>query len=328
VTQEQVPCSNCRSTGQVFREKDRCKKCKGECVTEEKKVLEVYIPRGSKEGDKIVLEGEADEQPGSETGDIVFILEEKEHDVFTRVGSDLSATLKVSLVESLTGFSRVVVKHLDGRGIQLTHPVGEVLKPGQVLKIAGEGMPHKKGEGKGDLYLIVEIEFPEDGWKPDVEAIRAALPASKQEPIAGEPVDEHEYIRNASLEDVSCPIALLDEQELTIERSSEETTPLGKTRGMRTTTRRVALSVRSSSSPIVFSIIPLAWCCWAVGISPFSSHWVSLHFFFRWRMGIRLLGFGSVPALVWHTFFLSRRCVAIQCKSYVFHVGLDIVWGH
>lgn len=202
VTQEQVPCSNCRMTGHVFREKDRCRKCKGACVTEEKKVLEVYIPRGSKEGDKIVLEGEADEQPGYETGDIVFILQEKEHEVLTRVGPDLSATIKIGLLESLTGFSRVVVKHLDGRGIQLTHPVGEFLRNGQVLKITGEGMPHKKGEGKGDLYLVVEIVFPEKGWTPDVEAIKAALPDYKPESITGEPVDEHDYIREANLEEI------------------------------------------------------------------------------------------------------------------------------
>lgn len=189
----------------VFRDKDRCKKCKGTCVQEEKKVLEVYIPRGSKEGDKIVLEGEADEQPGFETGDIVFILEEKDHEVFTRVGADLSATLKVDLVESLTGFSKVVLKHLDGRGIQLTHPVGEFLKSGQVLKIPGEGMPHKKGEGKGDLYLVVSIEFPEKGWKPDVEAIRNVLPPPSHPKIDADVIDEHDYVRNASLQDVSNP---------------------------------------------------------------------------------------------------------------------------
>lgn len=203
VTNENVPCGNCRSTGQVFRDKDRCRKCKGECLTEEKKVLEVYIPRGSKEGDKIVLEGEADEQPGFETGDIVFILEEKEHEVFTRVGSDLMATLKVDLVESLTGFTRVVLKHLDGRAIQLTHPVGEILKPGQTLKLPGEGMPHKKGDGKGDLYLNVQIVFPESGWKPEVAAIRKVLPAAKPEVIIGDPIDELDYVRDASPEEVS-----------------------------------------------------------------------------------------------------------------------------
>ena len=48
VTQDEVECGNCKGIGEVFREKDKCKKCKGERVLEERKMLEVYIPRGSK----------------------------------------------------------------------------------------------------------------------------------------------------------------------------------------------------------------------------------------------------------------------------------------
>ena len=48
VTQETVMCSSCKGTGSIYKEKDRCKKCKGERVTEARKVLEIYIPRGSK----------------------------------------------------------------------------------------------------------------------------------------------------------------------------------------------------------------------------------------------------------------------------------------
>lgn len=48
VTQETVVCSSCKAAGKVFKEKDRCKKCKGERVTVEKKALEIYIPPGSK----------------------------------------------------------------------------------------------------------------------------------------------------------------------------------------------------------------------------------------------------------------------------------------
>jgi DnaJ homolog subfamily A member 2 len=48
VTQETMPCSSCKGTGKVFKDKEKCKKCKGERVTEEKKALELYIPRGSR----------------------------------------------------------------------------------------------------------------------------------------------------------------------------------------------------------------------------------------------------------------------------------------
>lgn len=48
VAQETVVCDSCKGTGSIFKEKDRCKKCKGNKVTEERKVLEIYIPRGSR----------------------------------------------------------------------------------------------------------------------------------------------------------------------------------------------------------------------------------------------------------------------------------------
>ncbi|PWW79630.1 DnaJ-domain-containing protein [Tuber magnatum] len=201
VTQENVICVPCKGSGDVFREKDRCKKCKGHCVIEEKKVLEIYIPRGSKEGDKIVLQGEADEAPDHETGDIIFLLEEKDHNVFSRAGADLMAPLHVSLAEALTGFSRVVLKHLDGRGIQITHPKGKILRPRQALRVEGEGMPHKKGDGKGDLFLIVDIEFPKDGWIPDVNGIRKVLPEWTGEQVQVEQVDDVTFDPEGDIED-------------------------------------------------------------------------------------------------------------------------------
>lgn len=172
-------------------------------MVEEKKVLEVYIPRGSKEGDKIVLQGEADEAPDHETGDIIFLLEEKDHEVFSRAGADLTAPLRVSLAEALTGFSRVVLKHLDGRGIQITHPKGKILRPGQVLKVESEGMPLKKGDGKGDLFLIVDIEFPIDGWVPDVNGIRKLLPEWAGEEVQAEQVDDVTFDPEGDIDDVS-----------------------------------------------------------------------------------------------------------------------------
>jgi DnaJ family protein A protein 2 len=205
VTQEQIVCDTCSGSGKVFKEKERCKKCKGKRTTSDRKVLEIYIPRGAQEGERIVLEGEADQVPDQIPGDIVFTLEEQEHEVFQRRGHDLLAELKITLAESLCGFSRVVLKHLDGRGIQVTHPRGKVLKPGQVLKVEGEGMPMKRSDGKGDLFLVVTVDFPEDGWLDDEksETLLKVLPKSPA-PIEGvTEVDDVELETGASLDDVS-----------------------------------------------------------------------------------------------------------------------------
>lgn len=185
VTQQTVPCTTCHGRGSFYQEKDKCKKCKGVRTVKQKKILELYVPRGSREGEHIVLAGEADQDPDdSEPGDIIFELVEEDHKTFNRAGSDLQAEIQISLAEALTGFNRVVLRHLDGRGLQLNvqQPEGKVLRPEEILKIRGEGMPIKRSDAKGDLYLTLKINFPTDGWLKDqaaLERVRAVLPTGE-----------------------------------------------------------------------------------------------------------------------------------------------------
>ncbi|KAK3116225.1 DnaJ-like protein xdj1, partial [Teratosphaeriaceae sp. CCFEE 6253] len=120
------------------------------------------------------------------------------------------APLEILLVEALTGFNRVVLTHLDGRGIQLhvQQPQGQVLRPDEILKIPGEGMPLKRADTKGDLYLTLNVKFPEDGWLKDqaaVDRVKAVLPQA--EPLSYKPgetpevVDEVDFITVDNLED-------------------------------------------------------------------------------------------------------------------------------
>ncbi|EPE04273.1 hypothetical protein F503_01277 [Ophiostoma piceae UAMH 11346] len=202
IRQEVVPCDNCEGSGMHYKEKDRCKKCKGKRTTEETKALEIYIPRGSQQGERIVLEGEADQLPDQIPGDIVFTLVEEPHEIFSRAGDDLTAELDITLAEALTGFSRVVLKHLDGRGIHIDHPRGKILHPGEFLKVVGEGMPRKRGDDKGDLYLHVKIQFPEPSWLPGDEsydALQKLLPPPNPA-ISTDEVDEVEYEADADIE--------------------------------------------------------------------------------------------------------------------------------
>lgn len=159
-----------------------------------------------RDGDVLRLDGEADQVPGQEPGDIVFTLEqEEEHRVFERKGADLLAQIEVTLAEALCGFSRVVLKHLDGRGIQIQHPqpAARVLNPDQVIKIPGEGMPHKKSDLKGDLYLTVKINFPDYAWLEKTQAfskLKDILP-KPEKAIEAEEVDDVQYEETADIDD-------------------------------------------------------------------------------------------------------------------------------
>lgn len=152
-----------------------------------------------------MLEGEADQLPDQEPGSIIFSLVETEHSTFRRAGPDLSADVHINLSEALCGFSRVLIKHLDGRGIHVKHPQksnGDPLNPKSVIKVPGEGMPYKKSELRGDLYLVVSVDFPDAAWlKQDrrIEKLRELLP-KPTEPISAETVDEVDYEEVTNME--------------------------------------------------------------------------------------------------------------------------------
>ena len=151
------------------------------------------------------MQGEADQIPDQEPGNIIFSLVQTEHEIFKRAGADLQAEIEVTLAEAICGFSRVVVKHLDGRGIHIKHPqqARRAIEPGQVLKIEGEGMPYKKSDSKGDLYLTIKIKFPDSDWLQDnqtIEKLRQLLPKPGK-PIPTDLIDEVVYDECGNLED-------------------------------------------------------------------------------------------------------------------------------
>jgi len=170
VQQIQQPCSVCDRTGEKIKDKDRCKKCHGKKVIRERKILECNISPGMKDGQKIKFDKEGDQSPGIEPGDIIIVLDEKEHQLFKRNGSDLHMKMNIELADALCGFTRLV-KTLDKetRHIKIVSPPGEVIHPKKPMCVEDEGMPlYTKNYVKGRLIITFEITFPKNGWlKPN-----------------------------------------------------------------------------------------------------------------------------------------------------------------
>eukprot|EP00897_Mesotaenium_endlicherianum_P000591 jgi/Mesen1/10532/ME000083S10039 len=163
IQQMQHVCPDCRGTGETISEKDKCPQCKGNKVAQEKKLLEVHVEKGMQHGQKITFAGEADEAPDTVTGDIVFVLQQKEHARFKRKGDDLFMEHTLSLTEALCGF-QFPVEHLDKRQLLVKSAPGEIVKPKQFKAINDEGMPHyQRPFMKGRLYIQFHVEFPESG---------------------------------------------------------------------------------------------------------------------------------------------------------------------
>nr|AKH40961.1 type I heat shock protein 40 [Artemia franciscana] len=187
VQQIQSVCHDCSGQGEVIDAKDKCKNCEGKKIIREKKILEVHVDPGMVDGQKITFSGEGDQEPGLEPGDIIIVLDEKEHAMYKRVDrSDLLTVMDLELVEALCGFQKVL-KTLDDRNLVLTCIPGENIKQDRLKCIYNEGMPHYKNPmEKGKLIIKFNVKFPDVINPALIPQLEACLPPRTEEMIPGD----------------------------------------------------------------------------------------------------------------------------------------------
>lgn len=176
IQQIQTVCSECRGQREIIDPKDRCKVCQGRKTVRDRKILEVHVDKGMTDGQKIIFSGEGDQEPELEPGDLVIVLDEKEHELFKRSGNDLIIRLNIELVEALCGFQKVI-HTLDDRDIVITVMPGEVTKHGEVKCVLNEGMPmYKNPFEKGQLIIQFLVNFPNRIPPELIPALENCLP--------------------------------------------------------------------------------------------------------------------------------------------------------
>ncbi|CAO3682798.1 unnamed protein product [Rhizopus stolonifer] len=163
IQQMQQPCGDCQATGEVINEKDRCTECRGKKIMGEKKILEVFIDKGMRDGQKITFSGEGDQAPDVIPGDIIIAIDEKPHPHFKRTGDDLIYEVKIDLLTALAG-GKFAIPHLDDRILMVTILPGEAIKPNETKVIPNEGMPAYRTHTHGHLFVKFNIEFPQPNW--------------------------------------------------------------------------------------------------------------------------------------------------------------------
>lgn len=193
VQQMQAICRECSGEGEIISEKDRCKTCNGKKTIKQKKKFEVHIDKGMQDGQKITYRGESNQEPGVESGDLIVVLQQVAHEVFSRNHDDLFMSHTINLNESLCGF-KCVTKHLDGRQLVLQQKPGEFLAPGTIRAVEKEGMPiYKNPFEKGNLYIKIDVKFPENYSlsEEQIAKLEKLLPAKPRVEIpTGDNVEE------------------------------------------------------------------------------------------------------------------------------------------
>ena len=102
--------------------------------------------------------------------DIIVIVKEAKHPVFTRKDDDLHTKMEITLRESLLGFTKTITQ-LDGHKILVTRE--GTTRPGQVIAVADEGMPKFNFPSEaGNLYIKVSVKYPEAITQHDIDLLK------------------------------------------------------------------------------------------------------------------------------------------------------------
>ncbi|CUM64119.1 uncharacterized protein PRCAT00001710001 [Priceomyces carsonii] len=173
----QTVCDVCQGTGDICDPKDRCAACKGKKTQTERKILQVHIDPGMKDGQRIVFSGEGDQEPGITPGDVIFVVDEKPNDKFTRKGNDLYYEAEIDLLTALAG-GELAFKHVSGEFIRTSIIAGEVISPGSQKVIENQGMPVYRHGGKGNLFIKFTVKFPKNHFADEekLKALESILP--------------------------------------------------------------------------------------------------------------------------------------------------------
>ncbi|TEB33384.1 DnaJ-domain-containing protein [Coprinellus micaceus] len=157
--QSQVTCQDCGGRGKVI--KRRCPHCQGNKVMDHTAHYTLEVQPGMPEGHEVVFEGEADESPDWEAGDIVLrVRSKKEQGAFRRKETSLYWKETIGIDEALLGFERNLT-HLDGRTVILKR--SGVTQPNYVQVLKGEGMPlFNRPDQHGDLFVEYNVVLPTD----------------------------------------------------------------------------------------------------------------------------------------------------------------------
>jgi molecular chaperone DnaJ len=149
-------CPECGGFGEV--PKKVCSECRGSGRLSGMRKVAVDIIPGVADNQIIKIKGigEAGER-GSQTGDLYVRIKEISHSIFRREGDDLYLKQDLKLTEALLG-KKIKIKDLSGEFFEVELPPGFNFK--EKLRVAGRGMPHLHGSGRGALYLEFDLKLP------------------------------------------------------------------------------------------------------------------------------------------------------------------------
>lgn len=151
------PCVDCKGRGLIAE--TPCEVCKGSGRAKSSRTMQVRIPAGVSDNQKIRLRGKgAPGERGGPNGDLYVVVHVDAHPVFGRKDDNLTVTVPVSFSEAALG-GEIKVPTLGGPAVTLKLPAGT--PNGRTMRARGKGAVRKDGT-RGDLLVTVEVAVPKE----------------------------------------------------------------------------------------------------------------------------------------------------------------------
>lgn len=161
------PCQACQGTGTEIM--DRCSACRGTGRVPSRRQIDVEVPAGIADGQKLRLGGRGSMGlRGGPAGDLYVGIQVREHEKLQRQGDDVIQTISLSISQAALG-TQVTVESLEGPE-DLEVPAGT--QPGRVFRLRGRGIPSLRNHRRGDLLAEVVVQIPERLSREEEELMR------------------------------------------------------------------------------------------------------------------------------------------------------------
>jgi molecular chaperone DnaJ len=148
-------CPACGGRGQIVEHP--CQECRGAGQKLEERTLDVDVPAGIHDGQRIRISGEGHAgELGGGAGDIYVLVRVRPDPRFMREGNDLFSTVDLTMTQAALG-TRITVPTIEG-DTQLEFGAGT--QPGEIRLLRGRGMPVLHGFGRGDHRVLVNVLIP------------------------------------------------------------------------------------------------------------------------------------------------------------------------
>ena len=149
------PCPSCRGEGTIIL--SPCTECKGQKQVRRMAKLTVTVPPGVDEGTQLRLAGEGERgSNGGPAGNLYVVFSVKPHPHFIRRDSDLHLELPMNFAQAALG-DKVQIPTLEGKD-DFIIPAGT--QTGKTFRLKGRGVPHVRGQGRGDLMVTIRVVTP------------------------------------------------------------------------------------------------------------------------------------------------------------------------